>query len=143
MTISDKKAVLEALRNGGRIEGVTYPIIYSYRSRPSGELLFALFTKPEFDDLQGQETPYCMNVVVLMVNGILTKDGQTFILTEEPQSPGICPICKAKGLDYGDHSFEDDRVLFDWTCPQCGRTGKEIHVLDFVEHGLDPEEDGE
>lgn len=86
MTINDKKPVLEALCNGGRLEDFTFPFIYSYEAVGSGQsymqkprpdlTLFALFTCSEHDDLQGHDTQFCRNVIALMVNGMLTPDGQ-------------------------------------------------------------------
>ena len=78
MTLTSKKTVIDALKNGGKIEDMTFPIIYSYHNRIDGQL-FALFTSPQFDDLKGLDTQYCENVIALMVNGMLTAAGTAFL----------------------------------------------------------------
>jgi transposase-like protein len=57
------------------------------------------------------------------------------------QSPGVCPACKNEGLEYGDHYFDEDNVVFHWVCPKCGSSGTETHVMEFVEHELDEDEE--
>ena len=37
---------------------------------------------------------------------------------------------------YADSELQDESYIYDWTCPNCGQTGKECHALVFSEHIL-------
>lgn len=76
MTITNRKAVIDILRNKGRDLGdnsMFFPLIYSYVSVFGASDAFALFTDSQYDDMD--ISPFVKNVVPLMVNGILTKEG--------------------------------------------------------------------
>lgn len=46
---------------------------------------------------------------------------------------GICPICGSE-LVYGDDESLDDGGVYEWTCPNCGATGKEGYDKVFDKH---------
>ena len=50
---------------------------------------------------------------------------------------GKCPHCGGC-LDYMEHEpeYDDDAIAWPWRCPACGKTGKEVMSLTFVEHEL-------
>lgn len=52
----------------------------------------------------------------------------------DEQSAGVCPVCGCNDLEYGDSGIQDESYIYDWTCPQCGSSGKECHSLVFEEH---------
>tara|TARA_Y100000310_G_C20629710_1_gene787952 strand:- start:420 stop:662 length:243 start_codon:yes stop_codon:yes gene_type:complete len=79
MTIETPSAVKKILENGGHEDGFFFPLVYSYRSVGGGKVLYALFTGPEYDDMD--TSPYVADAVCLMANGVLTLDGQRFVDT--------------------------------------------------------------
>ena len=52
------------------------------------------------------------------------------------QAADTCPVCGHKDLIYADSELQDESYIYDWTCPNCGQTGKECHALVFSEHIL-------
>ena len=52
------------------------------------------------------------------------------------QAADTCPVCGHKDLISGDSELQDESYIYDWTCPNCGQTGKECHALVFSEHIL-------
>ena len=81
MTITDKKAVINALKNGGRIEGLEFPLIYQQNHGITGKRAYALFESPEFDDMDN--SPSVGYHVCLMANGMRTVDGTRFLEIED------------------------------------------------------------
>lgn len=47
---------------------------------------------------------------------------------------GICPSCESDDLNYGDSVLDGIYMGFEWECGECGTTGVEWYVLEFVEH---------
>ena len=41
-----------------------------------------------------------------------------------------------QAADTADSELQDESYIYDWTCPNCGQTGKEYHALVFSEHIL-------
>lgn len=58
-------------------------------------------------------------------------------VTVREEIAGVCPICGCSDLDYGSSGIQDESYIYDWTCPACGRSGKECHDLVFDEHIVD------
>ena len=77
MTITDASEVKRILKNGGKDDGFTFAVIYSYCRRGGAERLYALFTDVQYDDMN--LSPYVEDVICLMVEGVLTIDGKEFI----------------------------------------------------------------
>lgn len=77
MTIHSASIVRDAMRNGGRSEGLTFATIYAYRSIDSDKPAYALFVDADHDDID--VSPYVKSYTCLMANGILTIEGQKFI----------------------------------------------------------------
>lgn len=74
-SISSKTIVKEILQTRGTCENPPIQIVYHYKAI-NGSINYALFTSPGFDDLKGQSTVYCQDVTCLMVNGMLTPEGE-------------------------------------------------------------------
>jgi len=56
----------------------------------------------------------------------------------EIQRPGECPSCKNDLVYRHDKDdFDNDTVVFHWSCSGCGKTGKEIHSMVFFQHEID------
>jgi len=47
--------------------------------------------------------------------------------------PEVCPLCGGS-LRYGDHDITDELRTQNWTCENCGATGKEVYRLVFDCH---------
>lgn len=47
---------------------------------------------------------------------------------------GICPSCGSEDLNYGNSILDGIYMGFEWECDECGTTGIEWYVLEFVEH---------
>lgn len=47
---------------------------------------------------------------------------------------GICPLC-GSDIEYeGAYDHDDDGATLDWTCPNCGATGKAGYTFVFDQH---------
>ena len=46
---------------------------------------------------------------------------------------GRCPFCNRRNLEYSDHFFHNDNIVFPWKC-ECGAKGREVYALDFLHH---------
>ena len=77
------------LENGGSYQGDDpYPIIYQFTSTPdSTQERYAAFIDEQFDDME--RSPYVQNVVCLMANGMLTREGQIWL--DEANRSNISP----------------------------------------------------
>lgn len=56
--------------------------------------------------------------------------------TPQYDEPGVCPACKGMNLDYGPVVIDGGSASYPWKCPDCGKTGREIYSLEFVEHEM-------
>ena len=66
-----------------------------------------------------------------------TRDRRRKSIRTPKLQADVCPECGYNGLDYGDSGLQDDSYIYEWTCPNCGLTGKECHGLAFDEHIVD------
>ena len=58
------------------------------------------------------------------------------------EESGICPICGGE-LEYGQEiTLEDDAGYHEWTCAECGATGKEYYDKVFDRHYEVKDKDG-
>jgi transcription elongation factor Elf1 len=55
---------------------------------------------------------------------------------------GQCPLCDSESIEYGSSEVEDDGMSYEWTCENCGATGKEWYSLQFDSHGNVQDKDG-
>ena len=46
---------------------------------------------------------------------------------------GVCPVCGGP-LIYGENAAADSDGCVDWTCQDCGATGKEVYRQVFDSH---------
>ena len=46
--------------------------------------------------------------------------------------PGKCPKCGSENLDYSDSDILDNGIDYNFTCNECGFSGKECYDLKFV-----------
>lgn len=46
---------------------------------------------------------------------------------------GVCPFCGQYNLEYSDHFFHNDAIIFPWKC-ECGAKGREVYHLCFSHH---------
>lgn len=61
-------------------------------------------------------------------------------LEDKPlDEPEICPLCGG-ALNYGEYEITDELRTQDWTCEECGATGKEAYrmIFDCHFHVRDP-----
>ena len=47
------------------------------------------------------------------------------------QAADTGPVFGHKDLIYGDSELQDESYIYDWTCHNCGQTGKDCHALVF------------
>ena len=78
-TITNKKTVREILESNGTCDIEPIPIVYQYVSTLDGKEHFAIFSSYKLDDLQGNDTPFCRDVTCLMVNSMLTAEGERWL----------------------------------------------------------------
>jgi len=55
-------------------------------------------------------------------------------LKVENQELGKCPKCGSTNLDYSMAHPQDDEMLYEVDCDDCGFTGYECHKLVFIEY---------
>lgn len=75
-TISTPSIIKELLHSHGEEDGMQWVLIYSYQGL-NGEQLFSIFSDPAYDDMF--ISPYVKNPVLLMLDGVLTKQGAEFL----------------------------------------------------------------
>ena len=49
--------------------------------------------------------------------------------TIEKDCQGNCVKCDSDNIEYGEHEFDDNLILFDYKCNDCGTTGVEVSML--------------
>lgn len=78
----------------------------------------------------------CKALAGLELNVLLAYIRHTDMGVQLPDSDeeGICPVCGGAALEYGSDNPTDDGGLIDWTCPDCGATGKEGYDKVFDRH---------
>lgn len=78
----------------------------------------------------------CKQLAGLELNVLLAYIRHTDMGVQIPgaDEEGVCPICGGTDLDYGNDTPTDDGGLIDWTCPDCGATGKEGYDKVFDRH---------
>lgn len=55
--------------------------------------------------------------------------------------PGVCPFCKEVGrLNYGTREDHENGMSYPFNCPDCGKSGHEVYVLNFSHY---EDEEGE
>ena len=76
-TIGEKDIAKKLLESGGHFEtDQQVKIMYRYISRMSGAIQYAIFYHEAHDGLLGQDTEFCKNVTLLLLDGGLTKEGK-------------------------------------------------------------------
>lgn len=77
----------------------------------------------------------CKALAGLELNVLLAYIRHTDMGVQLPDADeeGICPVCGGE-LEYGNDNPTDNGGLIDWTCPDCGATGKEGYDKVFDRH---------
>lgn len=44
---------------------------------------------------------------------------------------GRCAACGSENLDNHTHDFDDDCMVYEFTCEDCGADGEEVHQLEY------------
>ena len=47
---------------------------------------------------------------------------------------GHCPKCGSKDLNYANHEFNGESVIFNYDCKKCGFLGYEEYACNFIGH---------
>ena len=77
----------------------------------------------------------CQKLAELETGALLDyiQHGNLHIAAPGAEEEGICPICGGE-LEYGNDVRLDDGGCREWTCPECGATGKELYDKVFDQH---------
>lgn len=77
----------------------------------------------------------CQKLALLETGTLLgyIQHGNLHITAPDAEEEGICPICGSE-LEYGNDIFLDEGGYREWTCPECGATGKELYNKVFEQH---------
>lgn len=65
------------------------------------------------------------------------RRGETHMKRKKVEnSPGVCPVCGSRNLEYGPDRPESDEMYYEWRCSDCGSAGREWYSLAFIEHTI-------
>ena len=75
---------------------------------------------------------------------LIEVDGRVCDSLHETAAPaheaGVCPKCGGDELDFDGFVVEDNSVIYNWACQNCGVCGRECYDMTFSEHIIDGEE---